>query len=612
MAGTHRVAVLIACKNGAETIANSVRSAVEQADVFVVSDGSDDARPRSQRAAGAPCSNATSAAESRTRFAPGISPSSSRARTTTSRFSTTTRLSSRATSRSSPRRWTPTETIAAASGRIDSVWDHARRWNPLIAMRAFMYWSYQTTIKRGQNALRVVNVICGANTAFRAEVFEQLINEDAPYAIDDMYWLAEIVRRKLGRVEFVHDARSWTIDPHRFGDWYKQTVRWSWGQFQSVRGHRLGAPLQRDSGRRRGWAFSWFDAAYLALLLDWFAVRRRAARWSCRLRGCSDAGSTRSGSSPSTSARASPGSGSRRARCGSRASSCSRPRSSPSISCTALTMLHAVIKTIYRPRIEICKWDSPERFQTAEPTGRRTLLERKKSNEGTHHRRSRLHRIPPRGACCSKDGDEVYVLDDLSTGSLDNVAHLRGDPRFHLVVDSVLHPAVVNELVNKVRRRLPPRSRGRSQDDRRAAGPDARVNLEGTETVLDACCKIRQAGARRLDVRGVRRPPERGRRSRETSRRIYGATTQKRWAYADSKAMDEFLALAYHEEHGLDAVIVRLFNTVGPAPDRHVRHGHPALRRARTRAATRSRSTATASRPDASATSRTRSGRSAT
>jgi UDP-glucose 4-epimerase len=51
---------------------------------------------------------------------------------------------------------------------------------------------------------------------------------------------------------------------------------------------------------------------------------------------------------------------------------------------------------------------------------------------------------------------------------------------------------------------------------------------------------------------------------RETDRRMYGATTQKRWAYADSKAMDEFLALAYHEEYGLDAVIVRLFNTVGP------------------------------------------------
>ncbi|MFN2627546.1 MAG: NAD-dependent epimerase/dehydratase family protein, partial [Gaiellaceae bacterium] len=50
----------------------------------------------------------------------------------------------------------------------------------------------------------------------------------------------------------------------------------------------------------------------------------------------------------------------------------------------------------------------------------------------------------------------------------------------------------------------------------------------------------------------------------EQARRIYGPTTQRRWAYADSKAMDEFLALAYHQERGLDAVIVRLFNTVGP------------------------------------------------
>ena len=50
----------------------------------------------------------------------------------------------------------------------------------------------------------------------------------------------------------------------------------------------------------------------------------------------------------------------------------------------------------------------------------------------------------------------------------------------------------------------------------------------------------------------------------ESARRVYGPTTARRWAYADSKAMDEFLALAYHEEHGLDAVIVRLFNTVGP------------------------------------------------
>jgi UDP-glucose 4-epimerase len=89
------------------------------------------------------------------------------------------------------------------------------------------------------------------------------------------------------------------------------------------------------------------------------------------------------------------------------------------------------------------------------------------------------------------------------------------------------------------------------------------VNLGGTETVLDACCTFNKPVllASTSEVYGDHRTE---RPLAETSRRIYGATTQKRWAYADSKAMDEFLALAYHEEFGLDAVIVRLFNTVGP------------------------------------------------
>src|SRR6266511_4108507 len=116
------------------------------------------------------------------------------------------------------------------------------------------------------------------------------------------------------------------------------------------------------------------------------------------------------------------------------------------------------------------------------------------------------------------DGEEVFVLDDLSTGSL----------------------AIVEQLVRTLR-----------------------VNLEGTETVLDACCRFDKPVlvASTSEVYGDHRSEE---PLRETSRRIYGATTQKRWAYADSKAMDEFLALAYHEEHDLKAVIVRLFNTVGP------------------------------------------------
>ena len=161
------------------------------------------------------------------------------------------------------------------------------------------------------------------------------------------------------------------------------------------------------------------------------------------------------------------------------------------------------------------------------------------------------------------DGDEVFALDDLSTGSFANVDHLRTNPRFHLVVDSVLHPAVVNELVHKVDVVYHLAAAVGVKMIVEQPVRTLRVNLEGTERVLDACCRFDKPVlvASTSEVYGDHRSEE---PLRETSRRIYGATTQKRWAYADSKAMDEFLALAYHEEHDLNAVIVRLFNTVGP------------------------------------------------
>ena len=89
------------------------------------------------------------------------------------------------------------------------------------------------------------------------------------------------------------------------------------------------------------------------------------------------------------------------------------------------------------------------------------------------------------------------------------------------------------------------------------------TNLRGTEIVLEHCHRFgkRVLVASTSEVYGDHReevPLE------ETARRIYGPTTQRRWAYADSKAMDEFLALAHHSEHGLDCTIARLFNTVGP------------------------------------------------
>jgi poly-beta-1,6-N-acetyl-D-glucosamine synthase len=355
------VAVLIACKNGEPTIANAVRSAVEQADVFVVSDGSTDRTAEEARAAGA---RVLALRESRGK--PGALRAGNEAFSLTQRYEYVAVLDDDTTLAPDymerlTRKLDADVSIAVASGRISSVWDHARRWNPLIAMRAFTYWSYQATIKRGQNALRVVNVICGANSVFRARVFEQLISSDAPYAIDDMYWLAEIIRRRLGRIEYVHAARSWTIDPHRFRDWYRQTVRWSWGQFQSVRGHRLGLPIQ-PGARRFSVRLSWFDTAYLLLLVDWLAYAAEPfliVPVAYFFRGWIDPFwfpvlyLAFSGAWILLAALAL-----RKWRLVVLA---------PAILALdlvyRLTMLHAVVKTIVQPRIETCRWDSPERFE---------------------------------------------------------------------------------------------------------------------------------------------------------------------------------------------------------------------------------------------------------
>jgi UDP-glucose 4-epimerase len=160
-------------------------------------------------------------------------------------------------------------------------------------------------------------------------------------------------------------------------------------------------------------------------------------------------------------------------------------------------------------------------------------------------------------------GWEVFVLDDVSTGRLDNIEHLRERRDFHLVVDSILSPAVVSEVVHKC-----------DVVFHLAAAVGVRLiveqpvhtmvtNVQGTETVLEYCSKFgkRVLIASSSEVYGDHREE---RPLAEDDRRVYGPTTEKRWLYADSKAMDEHLALSYHLERGLDAVVVRLFNTVGP------------------------------------------------
>ncbi len=160
-------------------------------------------------------------------------------------------------------------------------------------------------------------------------------------------------------------------------------------------------------------------------------------------------------------------------------------------------------------------------------------------------------------------GQEVYVLDDLSTGAHRNVEQLRDRSGFHLVVDSMLSPSVVSELVYKC-----------DVVYHLAAAVGVRLiveqpvhtmvtNVRGTETVLEYCNKFdkRVLVASSSEVYGDHREE---RALSENDRRIYGPVSERRWLYADSKAIDEFLALGFHQERGLDCVIVRLFNTVGP------------------------------------------------
>ncbi|HEV8602066.1 MAG TPA: NAD-dependent epimerase/dehydratase family protein [Gaiellaceae bacterium] len=160
-------------------------------------------------------------------------------------------------------------------------------------------------------------------------------------------------------------------------------------------------------------------------------------------------------------------------------------------------------------------------------------------------------------------GWEVFALDDLSTGSEANIFHLRERDGFHLVVDSVLSPAVVSELVHRcdavyhlaavVGVRLIVEQPGRT----------LLTNVQGAENVLEYCARFEKPVlvASSSEVYG-NHPKDVS--LGEDAQRIYGPTTAKRWAYADTKALDEFLALALRHERGLRCVIARLFNTVGP------------------------------------------------
>ena len=163
-------------------------------------------------------------------------------------------------------------------------------------------------------------------------------------------------------------------------------------------------------------------------------------------------------------------------------------------------------------------------------------------------------------------GEEVYAIDDLSTGSLKNVEHLQDNPRFHLVVDTVLHEAVMNELVFKCDEIYHMAAVVGVKQIMNRPVETLETNVKGTEMVLKLANRHKKKVliASTSEVYGKVMDGGNCSLLTEDTDRLMGSTTKRRWAYACSKALDEFLALAYYEEKKLPVVVARLFNTVGP------------------------------------------------
>ena len=159
-------------------------------------------------------------------------------------------------------------------------------------------------------------------------------------------------------------------------------------------------------------------------------------------------------------------------------------------------------------------------------------------------------------------GHDVDVIDNLSTGSIRNIGHLKPNPRFKYAIDTLTNEPLLAELVDR-----------NDVIFHFAAAVGVKLiveepvhtietNVHGTEVVLKHANKKKKKVviASTSEVYGKSTDVP----FREDADLVMGATVKHRWAYACSKAIDEFLALAYYKERGLPVIIVRFFNTVGP------------------------------------------------
>ncbi len=159
-------------------------------------------------------------------------------------------------------------------------------------------------------------------------------------------------------------------------------------------------------------------------------------------------------------------------------------------------------------------------------------------------------------------GDEVFVLDNLSTGSIDNIGHLKEHPRFHYTIDTVTNEPLLAELIDRCDTVVHLAAAVGVKLIVEAPVHTIETNVHGTEVVLKHANKKKKlvliASTSEVYGKSVDVP------FREDADLVLGPTPKHRWAYACSKMIDEFLALAYWKERKLPVIIVRLFNTVGP------------------------------------------------
>ena len=169
--------------------------------------------------------------------------------------------------------------------------------------------------------------------------------------------------------------------------------------------------------------------------------------------------------------------------------------------------------------------------------------------------------------CLIRSGESVTIIDNLSTGRFANVAHLERNTKFRSIIDNVSNEHLTEELIREA-----------DYVYHLAASVGVRLiidhptdtlinNILGTEIVLRNACRYRKPVlvVSTSEVYGKSREPM----FSEDDDCIMGPTSRSRWGYATSKAIDEFLALAYFHEKQLATVVVRLFNTVGPRQTGH-------------------------------------------